>query len=206
MTISFGRVAAVSLLLALGLAACTAGGPAGSPGSSSPGGSPVASGPPAASAPTPVPVPSGPGTVDGGSGGGSAPNPGSGGLVPVTPGGDPPMVRPEPTIVQPATGLLNVHPVGAVELVPTVDGRHVTVRVAWWSGVEPCNVLAGVDVARDGRTFTLTVREGAARLDVACIEIAMYKATVVDLGELDPGEYTIAAFGEVAPVTVTVAG
>ena len=78
-------------------------------------------------------------------------------------------------------------------------------RVAWWSGVEPCSVLAGVDVARDGDTFTLTVREGsAAAPDTMCIEIAQYKATIVDLGELDPGTYTISAFGDAAPVTVTV--
>jgi hypothetical protein len=38
-----------------------------------------------------------------------------------------------------------------------------------------------------------------------CIEIAMYKATIVDLGELEPGEYTIrASEGEAPPITVTV--
>ena len=61
-------------------------------------------------------------------------------------------------------------------------------RVDWFSGVEPCSVLAGVDVVRDGNTFKLTVNEGsAAAPDTACIDIAMYKGTIVDLGELEPG-------------------
>jgi hypothetical protein len=38
-----------------------------------------------------------------------------------------------------------------------------------------------------------------------CIEIALQKVTVVDLGELDPGEYTIRASEGPAPaVTITV--
>lgn len=211
MTIPFGRRAAGALLLSLLLAACTAGGPADSGGSGSATGSPAGPSPTAPSSPTPVPMPSSPGSPgagDGGAGGGSQPNPGSSGLVHINPGNpvSPPAVHPEPTLVEPVAGLLGVHPVGAVALLPTVDGRHVTVQIAWWSGVEPCNVLAGVDTARQGRTITLTVREGAARLDVACIEIAVYKATVVDLGELAPGAYTIAAHGEATPVSITVAG
>jgi hypothetical protein len=67
-------------------------------------------------------------------------------------------------------------------------------------------VLSGVDVARDGATFTLTIREGAAQQGVACIMIAMYKATIVDLGRLDPGTYTIKATGDAPAVTVTVTG
>lgn len=109
-------------------------------------------------------------------------------------------------MVTPMAGLMDVHRVGATALEASVDGSRLSVTVAWWSGVEPCNVLAGVDVTRDGNTITLTVREGASRLDVACIEIAVYKATIVDLGELDPGEYTVAAFGDAPPVRVTLPG
>ena len=65
-------------------------------------------------------------------------------------------------------------------------------------------MLDSVDVKRAGETFTLTVREGADQLDVACIAIAQYKGTVLDLGPLAPGTYTISAFGEAPPVTVTV--
>ena len=165
---------------------------------------PSASAAPAEPAPTPVP-----GSTDGGtgsddpvSGGGSDPNTGTG------TGGDPGIVdpgEPEPTIVTPAAGLAGVHPVGAAKLDTAINGRDLAVRVSWWSGVAPCNVLAGVDVARDGNTFTLTVREGsAAAPDTACIEIAQYKATIVDLGELEPGTYTITANGDAAPVTVTI--
>jgi hypothetical protein len=158
---------------------------------------------PSAPPPTAVPIPSSPGRVPGG---GSQPDPGGGGPIPVDPGSGGGGVDPQPTLVAPVAGLLDVHPVSAVELVPSVVGHRVSVRVAWWSGVEPCNVLAGVDVARDGDTFRLTVAEGAARRDVACPEIAVYKATVVDLGELPPGDYTISARGEAAPVAVIVPG
>ncbi len=129
--------------------------------------------------------------------------------MPVEPGGDGSggvLPQPRPTMVTPMAGLMDVHRVGATGLEASVDGSRLSVTVAWWSGVEPCNVLAGVDVARDGNTITLTVREGASRLDVACIEIAVYKATIVDLGELDPGEYTVAAFGDAPPVRVTLPG
>jgi hypothetical protein len=197
-------IAAGSLVLAaLLVAGCAGAGP--SPSQvQSPASTPAGS----ASAPTAVPGSSdtapatSPGPDDPAAGGGSAGDPGTG------TGGDPGVVdpaRPEPTIVTPAAGLTGVHPVGAAALDTALNGRDVAVRVAWWSGVEPCSVLAGVDVARDGHTFTLTVREGsAAAPDTACIEIAQYKATIVDLGELEPGTYTIAAFGDAAPVTITV--
>jgi hypothetical protein len=111
----------------------------------------------------------------------------------------------EPTIVIPNPPTLNVHDVAVTNLTAGLDGRRVFVRLAWWSGVEPCNVLDSVAMARDGTNIRLTVREGAKDLDAACIEIAMLKATIVDLGELEPGTYTISAFGEVDPITVTVA-
>ncbi len=81
---------------------------------------------------------------------------------------------------------------------------RLAVRVAWWSGVAPCTVPSGVDVVRDGATFNLTVREGSAARDVACSDIAQYKATIVDLGTLALGDYTVAAYEEAAPVTVTI--
>ena len=111
------------------------------------------------------------------------------------------------TIVTPTAGLTGVHAVQAAKLEATVNGRDVAARVAWWSGVEPCNALAGIAVSRDGNAFLLTVNEGsAAAPDTMCIEIAMYKAAIVDLRELEPGTYTIKAFGDVPPIEVTVAG
>jgi len=165
---------------------------------------------PAAGEPTPVPgaTRNPDGSAGGsGSGGSSSGSPG-GGLLPVDPGpGGGAPANPEPTMVTPSTGLTGVHEVPVAKLEASVSGRDVAVRVAWWSGVEPCNALAGVTVARDGGTFVLTVNEGsAAAPDKMCIEIAVYKAAVVDLGELEPGTYTITAFGDPSPVEVTVAG
>ena len=155
-----------------------------------------------------------PGTTDGGGSGTGGGSGSSGGSVPGNPGGgtvtSPPangggiVPVPEPAIVTPVTGLAGIHAVSATLLLPAVNGREVAVKIAWWSGVAPCSVLAGVDVARDGSTFTLTVHEGAAGQGVACIEIAMYKATIVDLGKLDPGSYTIKATGDPPAVQVTV--
>jgi hypothetical protein len=164
---------------------------------------------------TPQPPADAPGASDGSvsiddpglSGGGVAGDPGSG----VSGGGsgfDPGPVGPpadeEATLVSPVAGLMDVHDVGVVALSATVDGSRMTVRLSWWSGVAPCSVLSGVDVARTDSTFTLTVREGSAARDVACIDIAVYKATLVSLGSLDPGTYTVRASGDAAPIEVVV--
>lgn len=172
----------------LGLAACT--------GGAAPA-SPAPSAPPASGAP--------------GAGGGQPADPGIGIVLPpefpITfpgVGNDPNLGAPQ--LVLPKAGLLNVHPVGATKIDTHVDGRKLLVRISWWSGVEPCNVLAGVAVARDGTNIELTVNEGSADLQAACIEIAQLKGALVDLGELEPGTYTISAGGggDAAPVTVTI--
>ncbi len=202
------RLAGALLALALVSAACGgASAPTTAPPSPGRGGGASVTPAPSVAEPTPVPGTSGDPGV--GQGGGSEPgNPGAGVPVPIDPGtgGGVPAV-PAPTMVTPVTGLTGVHPVAAAKLEAAVNGRNVAVRVAWWSGVEPCNALAGITVARDGNKYLLTVNEGsAAPPDRVCIEIAMYKAAVVDLGELDPGTYTINAFGDAPPVEVTVAG
>jgi hypothetical protein len=134
-------------------------------------------------------------------------DPGAGVPVPGAPGIGVDPTNPEPSIVTPVAGATGVRQVSAVKIEAAVSGRDVAVRVAWWSGVEPCSVLAGITVTRDGNTFLVTVNEGsAAGPDTMCIEIALYKAAIVDLGELDPGTYTIKAFGDAAPIEVTVAG
>jgi hypothetical protein len=112
----------------------------------------------------------------------------------------------QPALVVPKPGRLRPHDVGVSLIEPRVDGRRVVVRLSWWSGVAPCTVLDSVTVSRNRGTITLGAREGADRLDVACIEIAQYKATLVDLGRLDPGTYTLkAASGDARPVTITIA-
>jgi hypothetical protein len=170
------------LLFASLLAAC---GTAGSPSPSSP--------PPPASE-----VPSG-----GPSGGGSGPGSGDPGQSPALPS-FPPLADGEPTLVVAQPGTINPHNVGVSQIDAGLDGRHLYARLAWYSGIEPCNVLDSVQLRRDGATIDLTVREGTTDPNAICIEIAQLKATIVDLGEMEPGTYTISAFGEAAPVTVEV--
>lgn len=170
---------------------------------------------PAPATPQPAtPAPTQPGGPGGGTGGGSdggsgdgsgsAPgNPGTGVVDPGVPGGNP---GEEPQLVNPVPGAIQVRDANASALSAAVNGRRVAVKVAFWGGVEPCHVLAGVNVARDGNTFTLTVKTGAGpnAQDVACIEIAVLKAAIVDLGELAPGSYTIRAIGDAPPIEVVV--
>ncbi len=108
-------------------------------------------------------------------------------------------------LVIPKPGQLDPRPVPMDKLTATVDGRHVLITATWTSGVEPCYVLDTILVDKDGFTYTITLREGHGPDDVACIEIAQMKATRVDLGELEPGTYTIVdGAGGAAPIEVIV--
>ncbi|HEX5589979.1 MAG TPA: hypothetical protein VFX65_06795 [Candidatus Limnocylindrales bacterium] len=162
---------------------------------------------------------SGVGTDPGGAngGGGAAPPapvqvdpaPGNGGgWAPAPGGGVDPGAGMQPSIEEPVPGQVNPVPVSVWKIEPTVDGRHVTVRLSWWSGPAPCSVLDAVAVVRDGTTITLTPLEGsdpaAGGGQVACPAIAMLRGTIVDLGELEPGTWTLAAHGDLAPVSITV--
>ncbi len=186
------RTTLVAWLAAVALAACSV---ASGPPPTSPPTNPVASGSVAAAgagSTSSGSTRSGSGGVRG-TGGIAVPNPSDGGLPPV-----------EPTLVVARPGRLDTHPVMVTGLEARVEGSHAIVQLSWWSGVAPCSVLDSVVVDRAGATIALTVREGADQLGVACIELAQYKATLVDLGPLAPGMYTISALGEVTPVTVTV--
>jgi ABC-type transport system substrate-binding protein len=137
-----------------------------------------------------------------GQGGGSS-DPGGSPANPADPG----VVQPgQPQFVVPKPGQKNVHPVSIEEMEARVEGRHAVLNARWWSGVEPCTVLDSVAWKRDGKTITISVREGSADGDAVCIDIAVYKATFIDLGQLDPGEYTvIAGEGNAAPISFTIA-
>ena len=127
--------------------------------------------------------------------------------VPVSnePIGDPPGPGGPAELVAPRPGQLDVHPVAAERLEAQVKGRAVTVRVTWTSGVEPCYVLDSIAVERKGTNITLTVQEGRGPGDNVCIEIAQTKQALVELGELEPGLYTIAdSMGAATPIEVTV--
>jgi hypothetical protein len=91
-----------------------------------------------------------------------------------TPSGGPQRVEPQP-------GQLDVRPIGWQRV--KGDGRRL--RVLYTSGIEPCYVLDRVEVVESARRVTITLYEGRADLeeDVACIEIAVRKFTVVELEE-----------------------
>ena len=156
--------------------------------------------------PTAVPGDPGSGGSGSGSGGGSGGNTGSGVVNPGGVDGPPPAPGDDgAAIVVPKPGQLDPRPVSVSSLLVSVDGRHVTARLAWTSGVEPCYVLDSVRIARDGNTITLSVLEGHGPGDVVCIEIAQLKATVVDLGELEPGTYIVQVKpGDAPAVTIDI--
>jgi hypothetical protein len=192
-------IAALSLALFAGLVLGACSGSVSAPDPSAPGSpAPVASGPADGSG----------GGADPGGGGGVPGDPGSGvGIAPV----GPQPVNPgpgEPTVVRPVPGRADPHPVVPIRFETSIDGRHVLVRVSWYGGVEPCSVLDSVKVERTGGDITVTPIEGssAAGQNVACIDIALLKATIVDLGELEPGTYRITSPGSDAqPAVFTIA-
>jgi hypothetical protein len=158
-------------------------------------------------APTPTPVPGASGSTGGLlPGGGVIGAPGNGGTGGIGGGVDPDPNLGQAQVVAPQPGTRDPHPVSVVVIRSAVDGHHVAIELRWWSGVAPCTILDSVKIERDGTTFTVTPMEGSGGGQVACIEIAQLKATIVDLGELDPGTYTIHASGvpEPAPIQVTV--
>jgi ABC-type transport system substrate-binding protein len=109
-----------------------------------------------------------------------------------------PHVDPGPggaTLVTPKPGQLDIHPVSLDSIAASVDGRHVVLTAFWWSGVEPCNTLDTIVVAQGVGTFTITLREGHGPGEVACIDLAQLKATHIELGDLEPGTYTVADGG-----------
>ena len=190
------RTALAGLLLSIALSACAGAtspstpdptpSPAPSGDQSAPGGGVVGGNPGAGG---------GAGPIDGGPIGG--PIGGGGGGGPVDPG--------QPNLVFPQPGQHNVHPVSIDKLSVRVEGHHVVLNARWWSGVAPCSVLDSVAAKQDGQTITVSVGEGSSGEQVACVDIAMLKATVIDLGDLTPGDYTIAAdLGPAAAITVTV--
>lgn len=64
---------------------------------------------------------------------------------------------------------------------PAKDRRSL--RVVWWSGVEPCNVLDRVTVKETSKKVTVTLWEGPSSKvkNAVCIEIAIQKVTTVKL-------------------------
>ena len=105
----------------------------------------------------------------------------------------------------PKPGQLDVRPIAAQALSAQVDGRRVIIVVDYTSGIEPCYVLDSILVQPGAGSFAITLREGHGPGDVVCTEQAEFKRALVDLGELQPGAYTISdAMKGAAPISVTV--
>ena len=101
--------------------------------------------------------------------------------APQTPGDDTP--EPEPSIVEPQPGQADLMPIGWDTAQRGMDDQSLTIY--YYSGVEPCYVLDHVDVGYSPKRITVTLFEGHSPSDEdeACIEIALYKAVVVQLDE-----------------------
>ena len=171
---------AAGLFLSLVLAACS--------GGAAPTPSPTRQ--PTEPPPTQVPGGASPGAPSA-PGNGTVTKPGGGGSDPGNPGGDFTVPAPGTTV--------NPRDVAIQLLEVRVDGRAVSVIAHWTSGVEPCYVLDTVSAKKDGNEFTVSLTEGSGDADAMCIEIAQEKRTLIDLGELEPGDYVVAANGETAP-------
>jgi hypothetical protein len=203
-----------AFLAALTLAACgTAAAPSPSPGPSTAA---------ATTRPTPTHVPgdggtgggigvdpgSGSGGSGGGAGGGSDPGTGGGGgIFPLPPDPNQNPLLGDANYVVAGKDLINQHAVN-VQLVRAIvrdDGKAVA-DLRWWSGVAPCNQLDHVEIVKDdaAKTIHLTVVEGSGQGDVACIEIAELHATVVDLGALGAGKWTISVEGDAPAISLDV--
>ena len=125
--------------------------------------------------------------------------------TPAEPIGDAPPVGGGGELTIPRPGQLDVRDIAAETLEAVVDGRSVTLGITFTSGVEPCYVLDTILVERGDHAFAITLREGHGPGDMACIESAMQKHAIVDLGELEPGAYTISdRMGGAAPIEVVV--
>ena len=185
----------VAIIAACSAAAAPSAAPASAPSVASPN----------APSTTPDDPIAGGGSSGGSSGGGSIGDPGTGvGALPIGPTPVDPAAG-QPAIVMPKPGRLNPHPVSPQTLQATIDDRRVIVKLSWYSGIAPCSVLDSVKIERSATTIALTVIEGSDDLGAVCAEIAMLKATIVDLGELTPGTWTITApNSDAQPVVVTI--
>jgi hypothetical protein len=153
--------------------------------------------------PTPTAVPGA-----GGTGGGSSGNTGGGvggGIIDPAPGVNP--ILGQATFVVPMAGLIDQDPVSVQLVRAAADAQGATAELRWWSGVAPCNALDSVQVDKDdmAHSIKLTVIEGSAPGEMACIDLAQLKATTVDLGMLAAGTWTISAEGDAPSVELEVA-
>lgn len=126
--------------------------------------------------------------------------------APGDPNGDMPVI-PEPRSVR--EGAVDVRPRPFEEAV--LDRRDGQLHVVWWTGVEPCNVLAELEVEERADRVIVTVHEGQL-LDAdgeppVCIEIAERASAPVPLdAPLGDRALVDGATGEEVPVSEISAG
>lgn len=203
------RVLAGALLLVFTLTACG--------GAAAPSQTPAPATP--TSQPTPTAVPGDGGTggggtggggggTDPGTGGGSDPGNGGGGvLFPIPPDLIDDSLLGDANYLSPAKDLINARPMNVQLVRALIEGDGSALAdLRWWSGVAPCNQLERVEIDRDeaAKTVHLTVFEGSGQGDLMCIEIAELHATVVDLGALVSGTWTISAEGDAQAIKLDV--
>lgn len=101
--------------------------------------------------------------------------------TPEPPQPDDPIPSPGPSRVEPQPGQADVRKVGW-EGYSKLGPKKL--EITYWSGVEPCHVLDHVDVEEDDAEVSITLFEGHSPMDedTACIEIALLKSVVVELG------------------------
>ncbi|GAA4235430.1 hypothetical protein FHR32_003244 [Streptosporangium album] len=97
----------------------------------------------------------------------------------VAPRTEPTGGTPKPTRPQGHTD--NPRKVSWLTAKPSKDGRSL--RITWWSGVEPCHVLDRVTVRETADRVTVTLWEGPSSKvkNAVCIDIAIKKVTTVKL-------------------------
>lgn len=124
---------------------------------------------------------------------------------PADPSQDPGGIGDGAKTVVPKPGQLDVHDVSADSLTARVDGSTIVVTASWFSGVEPCNILDTVVVAKGQASYSITLREGHGPEEVACIAIAELHKTEIPIPDVAPGTYQITdGTGGAAPIEVTV--
>ncbi len=104
------------------------------------------------------------------------------------PAPDQPVSNPPVTVVpNPGPTTLEVEPrEGLVDVVPHIFDKAepldpTTIRVEFYGGVEECEGLDHVDVEETRDTVTITLHTGRVPSAEVCIEIALLKATTVEL-------------------------
>lgn len=126
-------------------------------------------------------------------------------IVGVVPAQGATVPNPRPQLVEPRPGMDNVHPI-SWESYRVKSPRNV--RIFFWGGPDPCDVLDSVQVQYFPRQVRVTLYSGndPAYGQVVCPAIAIYKAVDVRLAEPLNGRPVVDGTRTAAPVTDNVTG